>query len=159
NSISDPMLNSNNQVAFSSTLSGGPTTSNFGIWSGAPGSVALVVRKGDTAPGLGGATFSSISTPFDYNNANQVAFGTGLQGPGIVSGTGGNNFALWLNSGGSNQLIARKNDPAPGGASNFNSLGTPRLGGSGQVAFFSSLMSGGAGIWAGGSEATLQLVA
>jgi hypothetical protein len=62
--LSGPVaLNNADQIAFSATLSGSGVngTNNEGLWSGGPGSLALIARKGSQAAGMpGGANYLSF---------------------------------------------------------------------------------------------------
>jgi hypothetical protein len=82
-------LNRSNQVAFQCTLLGAVTTTNdSGIWAGTPGSLQLVMREGDSAPGTAGCTFGPPqSLSMLYNDSNQVLFNIPLVGGDAVAGT------------------------------------------------------------------------
>jgi len=62
--LSDPVLNNNDHLAFLATLktgAGGATgATDTGIWSDWDGTMKLIARKGDPAPGGVGGTFSSF---------------------------------------------------------------------------------------------------
>jgi len=62
--LSDPVLNNNDHIAFLGTLKTGSSgvtgSTDTGIWSDWDGSMKLIVREGDLAPGGGGGSFSSI---------------------------------------------------------------------------------------------------
>lgn len=63
-------------MAFSGRVTGSGITSsnNFGIWSDASGTLELIARAGDSAPGLvTGTTFNQFNVT-DMNNSGQVAF-------------------------------------------------------------------------------------
>src|SRR5262249_21791201 len=101
-------FNDNRQVVFEGGLSGmGVTTSNsVGYWSGGAGSLALVLRAGDPAPGTAaGTTFQIVESnvPVGFNNAGHVVARAGLSGPTI--GTL-NNSGIWSNRSGSLELVA-----------------------------------------------------
>lgn len=112
----DTRINSAGQIAFRSVLGGIPgagesgvtTLNDFGIWSDVGGSLELVVRENDPAPGTGdGVLFDAILAP-TLNASGQMAFMTDLRGTGISAA---NNTAIWFKSPGEAlQLIAREGD-------------------------------------------------
>lgn len=115
-----PRVNAAGQTVFSATLSGPSINSSndFGYWSGTPGSLALVARSGDQAPG----TPLGVHFAFQYqqgadpsfagfNNSGTIGFPAHLAGPGIDSP---NDQGIWLGRAGALNLIARKGAPAPG---------------------------------------------
>jgi len=149
----------------------GVGANEYGLWVSAGGSLALVARNGDPAPGAGAAVVFSHSflgvTPV-LNDAGQVAFRGRLIGPGVigpfVSGT--NNIGIWSGAAGSLALVARAGDPAPDtdeGVVFRTFHSAPSLNGSGQTAFVGSLAGPGVdgannmGLWSEGSG-SLRLV-
>ncbi|MBL8859859.1 MAG: hypothetical protein JNL28_15235 [Planctomycetes bacterium] len=108
---SPPSLNTNGQFAFRALIFNAEPTENIGVWSGnvnVPGSLELIARRGDPAPGTLGAR---LSGPLDtmQNNQDAVVIDFFLTG-GDVSGAK-NNRALycWTKARGL-QLIVRKGD-------------------------------------------------
>ena len=99
------------------TLSGGGTTTatNEGLWStrsvnAGANTLALVVRKGDPVPTLGGATFASITKYWGITN-NCVLFQAVIKGPGITSA---NDTGLWLaQESGVLVILLREGDSTP----------------------------------------------
>jgi hypothetical protein len=132
------LINASGQMVFSGYVSGGGVTgANYqGIWLGKPGSVQLVERSGNAAPGTG-LNFSSFSTP-TLNSTGMVAFA------GTVTGQT-NIYGLWSGAPGNIQLVAREGDQAPGAASGieFETFDDPVLNAAGQVAFSAGLMGPG----------------
>jgi hypothetical protein len=129
-----PRLNDAGQLAFSAYLTGpGVSSSNLmGLWSGAPGSLALVARTGEHAPGTqGGVVFFGFygdlyykqRSPMILNAAGQTAFSAFLEGSGISPS---NDRGIWATDhSGVLQLIAREGDPlevAPGDFRTVSSL-------------------------------------
>lgn len=159
-------INGTGQVAFSGFLTGTGITSGVndrGFWSGAPGSVGLLARIGDNAPGAGtGVVFSSFVFPsITFNSAGQAAF------IGTVSGTGvtlNNDTGIWVGAPGSVSLAVREGDAAPDTELNtvFSGFSNHRLNASGQLAFNATvtgpISTGGTGIWAG-TPGSMNLVA
>jgi len=140
-----PVLNNAGQTAFSVGLTGTGVdgTNSTGIFSESGGTLGLVARKGDAAPGTGaGVNFSSFNSAPVLNDAGQTAFFVGLTGTGV---DGTNNGGIFSESGGTLGLVAREGDAAPGTASgvNFGSLGLPVLNDAGQTAFLSLLTGTG----------------
>ncbi len=161
-----PKFNNTGQIAFAGSLTGpGVTSSNDnGIWSEGSGSLSLLVREGDAAPGMApGVVYSSLSSP-ELNDAGQTAFAGLLTGPGVgVINDGG----IWSGGPGSYSLIAREFDAATGTAQGVRhrSFGKLVLNAAGQVAFMGSLSGTGVddtndrGIWATDPTGLLTLIA
>jgi uncharacterized repeat protein (TIGR03803 family) len=160
-----PIINSNGHVAFLAEVSGTGVTNacNSGIWADdGTGARQLVVRTGSAAPGTSGAVFSRLNDPV-YNNIEAVAFTARLRS-GDTNGP--NDRGIWSNDGGSLQLIARENDPAPGCPkgvifSAFQQIAIPDQGG---VVFHAKVEGSGVtrwnrfGIWSKRSDGELRLV-
>ncbi len=148
------MLNDAGQIVFRANLAGpGVTTANdAGIWAGTPGSLQMVAREGEVAPGTGGAVFDLFNYQFEaypvpvMNAAGEVVFS------GHCTGGRG----IWRWSGGTLELVALTGTSAIG-ISNavFEYLHDPWMNGSGQVVFKASVAGEGvdftnnSGIWAG----------
>jgi hypothetical protein len=167
-----PALNDAGQIAFQAELTGGGvnSTNEFGFWSGAPGSPALVAREGDHAPGTEDGVvfrdfrFASNLSPLILNAAGQTAFVARLTGSGIIAS---NDFGIWATDrSGALQLIARKGNSlevAPGdfrtisiltfradpnNLSTGNSDGHPSFFNNlGQLAFLAGFTDGSAGVF------------
>ncbi len=180
------VLNGAGQSAFVEHLLDGPGGERFvngnGIWSDRSGSVSLLVREGDAAPGITGGVFADLNGPL-FNDAGQMAF-LGALRVGTAGVTMPDRMGLWSEGSGSLSLIARNGDVAPGTGGAFFNLekrildpdgdgGTPgegfgltALNDAGQVAFTGHLLPGAAGvtldndagIWAGASG-SINLVA
>jgi hypothetical protein len=161
-------LNNSGQTAFTGPLTGGGvnSTNDVGIWSEGSGSLALIARKGNQAPGMpDGAVFNppfSVGS-LDLNNAGQMAFRSSVTGGGVDST---NNYGIWLGTAGDLSLVARKGDHPPGTPSGVK-FGTPialALNDAGQIAFSAGLAGTGIdstndfGLWSGAPD-SLALVA
>ena len=116
-----PLINSAGKVAFRGVLTpgtGGVTADNdSGIWSNSSGTVALVAREGDNAPGTAGATvFDQINSDPYLNAGSHVAFTSKLRGGSVTAGV--NDTGLWAQDAtGTLVLLARNGDTievAPG---------------------------------------------
>jgi hypothetical protein len=164
--LSAPVLNDNGQVAFKGLLNGAVGTfNNEALWTGAPGALALVARKGTQAAGLGASVNYDgfVTDPPAYNRSNQVAFVAALTGLGV--GTN-NNEGLWFGAPGALTLIARMGSTAAGLAAgvNYNGFNRPVINGSGRIAFKGLLIGTGVGaqndqaIWTG-PAGTLSVIA
>jgi formylglycine-generating enzyme required for sulfatase activity len=169
--FANPVLNDAGQTSFFTTnLTGSGVVSGIndsGIWSEGSGTLALVVRKGDHAPGTAsGVNFSFLDSLPVLNNAGQTAFRASLTGSGV---DGFNNLGIWSEGSGSLALVARGGSQAPGTTSgvNFSFSGNPVrpvLNSAGQTAFAAGLIGSGvdltnnSGIWSEGSG-SLALVA
>lgn len=78
-------INARGRVAFKAILSDINQLTYYGVWSQGFGSLALVARGGDQAPGaLNGVHFLEPSTPW-LNGLGQVAFRSTLTGTGVDS--------------------------------------------------------------------------
>jgi hypothetical protein len=105
------------------------TDKTTGVVTSIGGSVALVNKVGDAAPGANAATFAKFSSPI-INNSDHVAFAATLATGGGV--TTANDAGIWAeNTGGTLELIARTGDPATG----FATLGDPVYNNKNAVAF------------------------
>jgi hypothetical protein len=159
NKFGDLVLNA------SVTSPGGTVPISTGLWTTRSGPLSLLLRNGDPAPGLPGATISiNIGTSPALNNQGQVAFPTNLAGAGVVST---NDAALLFEDHGNTKLLVREGDAAPGtpaGAIFSTFVSEICLNNAGQIAFRATLAGLGvtgqnsAGLWAGSPE-KLQLVA
>jgi hypothetical protein len=105
--LNNPLTNSAGQVAFTANIltGGSVTTANdTGLWVGAPGSLNLLARTGNQAPGtISGDTFATIGSP-TLNSTGAAAFIGTIAGTDASAGT---NTALWAGAPGNLQLIAR----------------------------------------------------
>ncbi len=110
-----PPLGDGGHTAFFARLTG-PGVTNFvndqGIWSDVGGTLTLLARTGDSAPGMaGGAAFNSLQRPV-INGAGQIAFSGGT----LESVSGGEwefGAGIWSQRSGSLSLIVKSGDPAP----------------------------------------------
>jgi hypothetical protein len=138
-SFDDPGLSNGGHAAFRAVLTGdGITGSNdTGLWYGQPGSVQLLVREGDAAPGIGpGATFTGFTEPY-FNAAGQAVFQGSAKATETTASSG-----IWKHSDNGLELIARGEGNPPGTPSGarFGSFNNIALNASGQVAFASTLV-------------------
>ncbi len=126
--------------------SGSPTvdgSNDLGIWSERSGSLALVLREGDTAPGAGNARFDRLKF-LKTNGFGQMAFMGNLRlGTGFPVVDSSNDKGLWSEDSGSLALLVREGDTAPGsGGATFNEFGIPALSMAGKSAFVGFLNIG-----------------
>jgi hypothetical protein len=112
------VLNAHGEAAFVYELAGPgvTTTNNFGIWTGTPGDISLLVRKGDFAPGAAGNVHGSpLAEWMGLNADGLVAFLGELAGGGVNSF---NDEAIWMTDRqGTLHQIVREGSPielAPG---------------------------------------------
>jgi hypothetical protein len=163
-SLYETVLNSAGQLAFLSDLiiSGVPRLS-AAVWSGGPGALKVVARRGNAAPGTD-VNFISFGFPA-ITNAGRTAFYARLA---TASGDDG----IWSEGPGVLTLVARTGIEAPGAGAGINfgltfpgfSFGDPVLNGAGHTAFTAGLSGAGVdptndtGLWSEGSGA-LKLVA
>jgi hypothetical protein len=149
-------FNPNSQLAFygtlnasSTVLTSGTSENDKGIWAntGSGGSLQLIARMYDPAPGLTNVNFGAAPTSFDFNGAGQVAFTIPLlNAPSTTGVTSLNNSSLWVGTSESNlSLVARTGvTAAPGatGATFNNTIGTPVINHLGEVAFQAYVVGG-----------------
>lgn len=124
-----------------------------GLWAGAPGSVALVVRQNDgitTGSTSDPVRFGSLSTPFGFNDNSKLLFRAALQGTVTTGAASGNDQAIFSNrNGGSTfEMIARRGDAVPGleaGAQYRNIDASSAINNAGKIAFVTTIRGGNAG--------------
>lgn len=147
-----PVMNREGQVAFIGALDGstdGITDANDqGVWSNSRGSLDLVVREGNLAPGANGDTFTPHQRQFgfvrdlDINTNGDIVFEGFLLNP---ENAGFKNYGIWSEGSGPLGLVARWGRQAPGtndGSAFYQSsadLPIFRLDGTGGTAFTSLL--------------------
>ena len=104
-----PSLNDQGEIAFTAVLAGNDVTNanNSAIFGDVGGTLSLVAREGDAAPGAGeGVLFGSLREP-TLNNQGDIAFGALLTGTGV---TNANNSGIFLESDGMLSLLVREGD-------------------------------------------------
>jgi hypothetical protein len=161
-----PTLNDAGHHAFGAFLTGSglDNTNNYGIWSEGAGSLALVARTGNQAPGApAGAVFRApfYFTP-ELNNAGRSVFRADLVGSGVTSD---NYRGIWSEQLGNLLLEVRNGDQAPGApnGTRFSELNVPVFNNNGAIAFGAELTGGDVnssnayGIWSDRAGA-LELV-
>jgi hypothetical protein len=149
----DPSINTSGDVAFLASVTGGTALSGIFVDSG--GTDTAVALVGDTAPGTGGGTYSSLAGP-SVNASGDVAFWSFMTGGTALSG-------IFVDSGGTDTAVALVGDTAPGtGGGTYSSFGIDlSINASGDVAFSASLTGGSAsaGIFvdSGGTDTAVAL--
>lgn len=140
-------INRQGRVLFQASLSGGDvsgTTNNAAWYTGLPGALEIVHRKGDGI--TGGAVSSSLGFISQMSNSGQVLYDLSLSTTlGTTPATAGNDRALMLYTPGAGSVVlVREGDAAPGttgatfsnatnswslsvGANGFNESGTAVL--------------------------------
>jgi hypothetical protein len=162
------VLNGVGQTAYSTSLTGPgiDSTNAQAVWAGAPGSMALVARAGEHAPGTAsGVSFARLSfdvRSLSLNDAGQVAFQAGLTGAGVNLN---NDTGIWAGTPGNLSLVVREGDQVPGMASGVQFLDfvfkSAHLNNAGKMVFSADFYGPGAsgeGIWSNASG-SLALVA
>ncbi|MFI4861178.1 MAG: choice-of-anchor tandem repeat NxxGxxAF-containing protein [Phycisphaerales bacterium JB063] len=109
-------LNNQGRVLLYGRLEGNSIdqTNNSGIWTDIGGTLGLMVRAGDEAPGVGpSVSFGGMipSTGFGMNGAEQVVFSAHLSGPGIDVT---NRTSIWVGSQDTLRLVVQYGKPIPG---------------------------------------------
>jgi len=151
-----PALNASGQTAFFSSITGGSNTQ--GIFRSDSGStLTAIARAGQSAPAVGGGTFSSLGAFPVLNASGQTAFYSSISG-------GTNTQGIFRSDSGSTlTAIARAGQSAPGAAGGTFSILSPSavLNASGQTAFFSFITGGSndQGIFRSDSGSTLTAIA
>lgn len=158
-------LNENGLVAFQATLAGGDvvgTTNNFAIFTGVPGGLSVLMRKGDLVPVAGGGTarvgfvgFNNIINRAGWVLHDQRFDATGGTTPAAT--TNDSILMVWF-PGGTNQIVMREGDQAPGLAAGILMGGPTISQGFGQQGGFSfgTTLTGGVttandnSLWLGG---------
>lgn len=149
-----PVLNDAGQTAFVSQLTGPGVVNSSneeGVWSEGSGSLALVARKGDAAPGAGAGLFGTFGTPA-LNASGQTAFMASLYG-NTVNNT--NEEGIWAEDRtGALRLIARQgdlldvsDDPFTNEYRTIQSLSFGGLNDVGQVVFQARFVDGSQGVF------------
>jgi hypothetical protein len=166
-----PALNNAGQTAFWARLGDGGGDFAEGIWSEGSGTLMLVARSEDQAPGApSGVNFREFHSRPMLNDAGQTAFWASLSGSGVDAS---NDVGIWLEGAGRRALVMREGTQAPGTPNGVNFGGLilsisyfpPALNDAGQIAFISSLAGSGVtstnrqGIWATDRLGDLQLIA
>ncbi|QEG36264.1 DUF7453 family protein [Bythopirellula goksoeyrii] len=155
-----PVFNNSGQTAFHGQLSGIDVDhgNDRGIWSEGSGSLTLVVRDGNAAPGTG-AIFSGSEFPV-LNGLGKIAFRGILSGTGVISN---NNSGIWYGSDGSLVLVVREGEVAPGTNASFSGFGLPVVNNASQTAFLGNLLgtevdsNNDSGVWSGGSGSIILI--
>jgi hypothetical protein len=124
-STTQQRVNSNGQVLFQSSLTGGDvsgTTNNDGIFLMSPTSKTLIARKGSQAPGFGDPNikFGGTGTQLALNTSGSVGFVSPL-----LNGSGGvttsNDSVMWSNNSGTLRPVAREGDATSFAGINYGS--------------------------------------
>jgi hypothetical protein len=145
-------LTTGRRVLFSGGVSGGGTTflNNSGLFFGAAGSLAIIARKGDVAPGYPGRTMLGFT--------GYACAGDNVLWRAMLSGFGPGGNVLYRGPQSSAVKLLAKEDPAPGvpGAL-FNDVSAnqfvrPRLNTAGQAAIPGTLVIA-TGVTSGSNEA------
>jgi hypothetical protein len=163
-----PAINAAGHTAFLASLAGSgvDTVNDEGIWSEGSGSLTLIARGGEQAPGLvAGVNFFNFTQEVQLNDAGQTSFFASLIGSGVSPG---NNQSIWSEGSGTLALVARTGDQAPGVPADVmfvNLLSNPpTLNAAGQTAFLASVGGSGIdgsnneGLWATDRQGALQLI-
>lgn len=113
--LGDPALGSTGFVAFPARVAGTgvASTNDAGIWSNRTGSLGLVAREGNQAPGLAtGVVYGTIAPDRDIvtNDEGLVAFVSGLGGVGVTTA---DDSAIWSQGSGGLEALGREGSPAP----------------------------------------------
>ena len=134
-SFNNPTLNENGSAAIFAFLDSSELYNN-GIWLGKQGSLALIARGGEPAPGAEPRFFIDVAagTTTNYarelNNLDEIAIDAQLN-PTLDP----NDEGIWVGDGGSLRLVALEGEPAPGTLDPFIILNGPTLNDSGDILF------------------------
>jgi hypothetical protein len=132
----------NDQFAIQIPLTGtGVTNANdIAIYAGPVTNLHLLAREGDAANVAGpGVTFQTLGTPHN-NSSGEVVFNATFSGTGITTS---NSQAIIASIAGSQTIVARSGDPAPGlPGETLTGASLIDVNASGNVAFTAGLRSG-----------------
>jgi len=135
------LMNDSGQIAFSGVLTGTGVVegNNQGVWSNSSGSMQLLYRKGDLAPGAGGGVFTEAAVDSFNANGQIAVFGFTDD---LVASSG-----IWNDASGSLAPVALRGDATPGVAGVFGGFNSFSFNDNGQTAFsadiFTSIDAGG----------------
>ncbi|MDQ7014336.1 MAG: GC-type dockerin domain-anchored protein [Planctomycetota bacterium] len=130
-------INADARVAFVGTLDVADPESDSGLWTDRGGSLVLLVREGDAAPGTDSSTIAAISPHVVLNDAGDIAFRCGLRNADSQTNT-----AIYLaRADGSFQLVALEGDGIADelGDVTIATLGDPQLNNAGEMLFAATL--------------------
>ncbi len=156
-SVFDFALNEANQVTmYASSVGPFFGDSFFGFFTGQLGSISLVVRPGDQAPGTpAGVSFERIapasccsSETFWFNEQSEIIFFGVLEGGSVQ---GNNDQGIWSGQPGSLELVVREDDLIPGSATQrFSHLTQfPDFNNQGEAVFYALINGLGRSIYSG----------
>lgn len=135
-----PSINSSGRVVFSASVLGNGVdgTNDRGVWSDASGSLELVARKGDPAPGLGANAVLGNFGDVQIDDAGGAAFVSFLAGSAVDAT---NNQVVWGSPAGVLTAFGRKGSPAPliGGELFGDTVGPVTINRLGRLSFVSML--------------------
>ncbi len=164
-------FNNNGNTVISADISGGNVVAGLtdrALYIGGISGWTMAMRRGDVAPGTGGATFDVVSNAsLNINNGDEIAFEASLLGGGTTTT---NDTGIWKGTANNFVKIMQEGDPAPGtaGAVFGNQTGLFMIMNErGQIVFSASLVGGDVVPVSGNGNATyaydpivgLQLVA
>jgi len=152
-----PRLNDRGEIVFWAALRGGNVTehNNTSLWFGEPSSVNLLIREGDPAPGMAGATTGEIP----MNSAVVGGDGTVVFSSSVRLPDGSTAEALWRGRPGHLVLIARSGQTAPGTTEEFGAFGNILIKTRGLIAFKAGLRISGESLWQCDASGSLTLIA
>lgn len=109
-------INTNGWFAFAGIVKNNVESSrNSAIWSGQAGSIALIAREGDQAPGTpSGVVFDDLrfgNNTLVINGNNKIAVTAELMGSGVTSD---NDTGIWIQNNSALELVVREGEQVPG---------------------------------------------
>ena len=118
-SFKDPVLNSGGKIAFIAGLksaSADRANSGSGIWTNTGGTLRLLAREGDDAPGTSGSyrSFTSIALDDATATGSTLAFVAALDGGASAGVRSSNDLGLWMARGSDTpELVLREGQSLP----------------------------------------------
>lgn len=153
-----PVINSSGAVAFTAPIIGPPPIGDniSAVFTGMPGALSPVLKRGDRVPGLGDTLVSPVGMSVNLNDAGRIAIDNRLEGTQTWA-------RLMAGAGEPLALAVATDDPAPGvpGATLGFVQEQPAQLGDGDRTGVLTFMRGsttGSGVWVG-SPGDLRLVA
>ncbi|MCA9272474.1 MAG: hypothetical protein KDA31_05450 [Phycisphaerales bacterium] len=163
--VAPESINASGVVSYAGTVTGAgvTATNNRGLWlAQTGGSIELIARGGEPAPGAGGDSYLAVGTS-SLNSLGDLVYLASLQGPGV---TFSNGSGVWKKRDGEpSQLLVRADTQSPGAPTgqHFGTFFVPLVNGTRSVGFAGELIGATVlplekrAIWSEGASTALEL--